>query len=43
MSGSARTIVQKMGNSGRYKGRKGYAIVVRIAGKAFFIGLGKNG
>jgi hypothetical protein len=37
-NGSPPSIVQKIPESGRYKFRKGYAMFVRIAGKALFIG-----
>jgi hypothetical protein len=35
--------VKKSPESGRYKFRKGYAMFVRIAAKAFFIGLDESG
>ena len=42
MNDPGEAILQKRGKSGRYKLRKGYAIVVRRVDNAFFIGLDEN-
>jgi hypothetical protein len=43
ISSSPPVILQKSPESNRYKFRKGYAMFVRIAVKAFFIGLDESG